>query len=376
MRRLIPYGLTVALVASIFIGTIASAAPAHQTAAASNKTQATMAATMTAAPATMAATMAAATPTPEILIQSTYKVELFASSTADYFGPDSLVVDGGNVFIDYQNKTAKDCTDKNTSTIVEYSMDGKVVTTFAIPGHSDGMRMDPTTKLLWVTSCEDGNPKFVTVDPKSGTITPYVFPAAPHSGGYDDLYFLDGKAYIAASAPKLDSNGNNVFPAVDLITLANGKVVLTPILKGNAKATDNTTDPATKVTLNLTDPDSLTTDDKGNLVLVSQGDSELITIANPGTPKQTVTRLPVGTQLDDTVWATSAKGSLLVSDGKTGNTYWVKSNNFVVGGIYTETPDDSGVVGMLGMVDPATGLITPFAIGFGKPTGMLFVPAS
>jgi len=28
------------------------------------------------------------------------------------------------------------------------------------------------------------------------------------------------------------------------------------------------------------------------------------------------------------------------------------------------------------MVGPATGYITPFAIGFGKATGMIFVPAS
>jgi len=326
--------------------------------------------------ATMVGTVAAQKPASDIATLSNYHVALFASSTADYFGPDSLVVDGANVFIDYQNKTAKDCTDKNSSTVVEYTLDGTVVNTFSVPGHSDGMRMDPTTHLLWTTSCEDGNAKFVTIDAKNRIITPYIFPAAPHKGGYDDVYFLNGKAYIAASNPTVDSNGNNTNPAVDQITLSNGKVVLTPILKGNAKATDNTKSPAATVTLNLTDPDSLSVDDKGNLVLVSQGDSELITIANPGTAKQTVTVLPVGTQLDDTVWATSTSGSLLVADGKTGNTYWVKSNSFVVGTIYTQTPDDSGVAGVLGTVDPATGTVTPFAVGFGKPTGMVFVPAA
>jgi len=335
--------------------------------------QATMAATMSA---TMAGTMAAQKQSADIAALSDYHVTLFASSTSTYFGPDSLVVADGNVFIDYQNTTAKDCTDKNSSTVVEYTMDGKVVKTFAVPGHSDGMRMDPTTHFLWVTSCEDGNAKFVTIDPKSGTVTPYVFPAAPHGGGYDDVYFLNGKAFIADSDPKLDSSGNTAFPAVDQITLSNGKVVLTPILMGNAKATDNSTTPASTVTLNLTDPDSLSTDNKGNLVLVSQGDSELIMIGNPGTAQQTVSRIPVGTQLDDTVWATSTHGSLLVADGTTGKTYWVKSDNFVVGSIYTQMPNDSGVAGALGTVDPTTGTITPFAIGFGKPTGMVFVPAA
>ena len=116
--------------------------------------------------ATVAATAAAATASTVVALPN-YQVTLFASSTSAYTNPDSLTVADGNVFIDYQNVTAKDCTDTKTSTVVEYTMDGKVVKTFAVPGHSDGMRLDPTTHLLWVTSCEDGNPKFVTIDPKA-----------------------------------------------------------------------------------------------------------------------------------------------------------------------------------------------------------------
>lgn len=304
-----------------------------------------------------------------------YRVTLFASSTSSFSKPDSLVVDNNHVFIDYQNVTAKDCTDTNHSTVVEYTMSGKVVKTFNIPGHSDGMRLDPSTHLLWTTSCEDGNPKFATIDPKNGKVTPYTFPIPPHQGGYDDLYFLNGKAFIAASNPTLDSNGVNLNPAVDEITLSNGHVILKPILAGNATATDNTTNPPSKVTLNLTDPDSLSTDGKGDLVLVSQADSELIMISHPGTAQQSVSRLSVGTQLDDTVWATSREGRLLVSDGA-GNTYWVSSTRFVPGTIYTELPSDSGVAGALGIVNPSTGIISPIAIGFSSPTGMLFVSDS
>src|SRR5690349_24677563 len=45
-----------------------------------------------------------------------YTISLFASQTGAYIGPDSLVVDNGFVYIDYQNTTAKDCTDTFTST--------------------------------------------------------------------------------------------------------------------------------------------------------------------------------------------------------------------------------------------------------------------
>jgi len=303
---------------------------------------------------------------------SGYTSSVFATGTASYFNPDAVEVDGSHVFIDYQNSTAKDCTDSNSSTIVEYTMAGAVVAKFTMPGHSDGMRVDPSTHMLWVSSCEDGNPKFATIDPSSGTVTAYTFPPPPHMGGYDDLYFLNGKTFIAASNPTLDSSGNNKYPAVDEITLSGTQVKLTPVLMGNATATDLLTN--TKVTLTLTDPDSLTVDPQGDLVLVDQADSQIIMISNPGTPQQKVSRLTVGSQPDDTVWATSATGRLLVVDGVRNQTFWI--SGVTNGTLYTELPDDSGVSGLFGKIDTSTGFIVPLAVGFVHPTGMLFVPGS
>src|ERR1700680_432702 len=61
-----------------------------------------------------------------------YSVSLFGRQTTTYTNPDSLVVDNRFVYIDYQNSTAKDCTDKNSSTIVKYDMTGKVLTTYTV----------------------------------------------------------------------------------------------------------------------------------------------------------------------------------------------------------------------------------------------------
>jgi hypothetical protein len=132
-------------------------------------------------------------------------------------------------------------------------------------------------------------------------VTPYTFPPTPHGGGYDDLFFLNGSTFIAASNPTLTSSGANPNPAIDKITIAGGKVSLTRVLRGDATAADvlNSNAP---VGLTLTDPDSTSVDNKGQLVLVSQGDSELIFINQPGTPQQAVSKLSVGTQLEDTVW--------------------------------------------------------------------------
>jgi hypothetical protein len=310
-----------------------------------------------------------------------YAITVFTQSDSRLIvaNPDAIEVDGQHVFIDYQNTTAKDCSDQvgtsaPSSTVVEYDMTGKILGHWTVPGHSDGMRVDPSTHLVWTTSCEDGNAKFTTIDPTSGTVTPYTFPPPPHGGGYDDLFFLNGSVFVAASNPTLDNNGVNRNPAIDKIALgSNGKLTLTPVLMGNASAADllNNNTPGA---LTLTDPDSLSLDSTGQLVLVSQGDSELIFVNSPGTAKQKVSKMSVGTQLEDTVWPTGP-GRLLVVDGGSGVTFWLKGA-FVKGDIYTQSPNDSGVDNFVAVVSPTTGFETPIAIGFLKATGMVFVPNS
>ncbi|HEV2027920.1 MAG TPA: hypothetical protein VGS16_05220 [Candidatus Dormibacteraeota bacterium] len=303
-----------------------------------------------------------------------YDITIFAptnDSRPIATNPDSIAVDGEHVFIDYQNVTAKDCTDEKTSTVIEYNMEGKMLNHWTVAGHSDGMRIDPSTHLVWTTSCENGNAKFAIINPTTGTVTAYAFPPAPHGGGYDDLYFFNGSAFVAASNPTLDSSGANPNPAIDKIGLGeNGTLILTPVLMGNAMATDLLSPNSPPAVLTLTDPDSLSVDNKGQLVLVSQGDSVLVFISNPGTPQQQVSRMSVGTQLEDTVWPTGP-GSLLVVDGG-GVTYWIRGP-FANGDIYTQSPNDSGVDNFVGVIDPKTGFETPIAIGFRKATGMVFV---
>lgn len=323
----------------------------------------------------VAAAKADDTPRSKVAALPGYDVSIFAQGTSAYFNPDSIDVAGNYVYVGYQNITAKDGTDNKTSTIVQYTRTGQVVHTFSILGHNDGLRFNPYTHLLWATSNEDGNPRIVTINPDTGVITPYTFPSpTPHGGGYDDVIFVGGKAFIAASNPTLNSSGVNTAPAVDEITLTNGQAVLTPILNGNATAIDLVTNQ--QVTLNLTDPDSQSLDSEGNLVQVDQADAQLIFIHNPGTAQQTVTRLSIGTQVDDTLWIPATKGKMLVVDGKTNTIYAVTIDRtgFTKGTIYTEAPSDSGVAGFVGTLELTTGTITPAIIGLSSPTGLAFLP--
>lgn len=300
-----------------------------------------------------------------------YKVRVWAQGTSQYSHPDSIERDGSDIWVGYQNVTSKAGGDGKTSTIVEYTRHGQVERTFAVPGHCDGLRIDPATHIVWASSNEDGNPGLVSIDPASGVVTPYTFAPTAHGGGFDDMAFLNGKMFIAASNPTLDAAGNNVFPALDEVSFSGTNVALSPVLLGNASALDLTTN--TPVTLNEVDPDSIAIDSSGNLVLVNQGGSEFVFIANPGTASQTVTRLATATQLEDPVWIPSADGELLVVDGATNTIYSVRTN-FVPGTVYTETPDDSSIASMLGTINLTTGVVSPKIIGFGKATGLLFVP--
>ena len=315
---------------------------------------------------------ATAAPIPVVAVDG-YKVSVFARGTQAYSGPDSIINDGQHVFVRYQNVTAKDGTDGRTSTIVEYDATGKVLRTIPLLGHCDGLRQDPATHKLWALSNEDGNPRLLIVDPATGSATPYAFPPVPHGGGFDDIGFTGGMVFMTASNPNTNKAGVNVYPALDKVTLAAGKVKLTPVLMGDAMATDLTSSTNAKVQLNLIDPDSITFDPEGNLVLDNQGGSQLVFINKPGTPQQYVTALPIGNQVDDTVWPSSTAGQLLVSD-TSANTIYSLRTTFVPGVSYSSTPNDSGVAGIVGTIDPATGIVTPVAIGFGSPHGITYVP--
>jgi hypothetical protein len=302
-----------------------------------------------------------------------YQVCLFVAATTKANHPDNVVVDGSHVWIGWQNITAKDGTDTKTSTIAEYTSSGKLVKSWSVIGHTDGMRMDPATHLMWVMCNEDGAPRLYTISPASSTATTYSLPnPTPWGGGFDDIQFVNGVAYADASNPSLNSAGKNVFTALYKVQLSGTKANLTPVLAAGATAT-TLNPPVSPVTLNLTDPDSMMIDPQGDLVLDSQGDQELLFIHGVGTSAQTVHVLSVGTPVDDTVWPTSSKGCMIIADNSSG-VYKVCSDLWVTGTPLTTAPNDSTIISFVGTLSLGTGQITPVIVGMNNPHGMAFIP--
>lgn len=156
-------------------------------------------------------------------------------------------------------------------------------------------------------------------------------------------------------------------------------VEVTPVLAGDATATDITTDAS--VTLNLQDPDPMTLDPLGNILLDSQADQQLIIVSNPGSSKQTVLRLPLsylasGTptpgETGDTTVVTSSEGFILIADKKLNTVYKLSKKAFTPGAAYTAA--DGGT--FVGTVDLTTGVVTPVLTGLTNPGGLVFVDTS
>jgi hypothetical protein len=318
------------------------------------------------------APLTALTVAAQVTPSATYTISTFAAGVAGvYSAPDSIAWLDGHIFIGYGNGIAPDGSDGKSSTIVEYKMNGDVVRTYSVVGHNDGLRVNPRTKKLWALQNEDGNPNLVIINPTNGNRTVYTFGPTPHGGGYDDIAFRGNDVFLSASNP---ANNPNFAPAVVKATIHGSVVNVSEALNASAVATNIPTD--TPVTLNLQDPDSMIFNPFGDLVLDSQADAELVLVHHLGFTDQSVYRLKLttkgaATQVDDTVFATSSYGVILVSDrdaGAAGVVYAISKNIFSPDAAYTATPNS------VGSLNFNTGVITNVVTGMVSPHGMAFIP--
>jgi hypothetical protein len=305
-----------------------------------------------------------------------YKLSVFVRAPAGLSAPDSIALSGGHIFVGYGDGHAPDGSDGKSSQVVEYRPDGGIVHVYTLRGHNDGLKVDPATKRLWALQNEDGNPRLEIIDPATKQTKLFLFGPTLHGGGYDDIVFLGGKVYMSASNPAHNPNNR---PAIVTAVLKLGKVAVAPLLLGTAQAIDIPTDKS--IRLNLQDPDSMTVDPLGDIVLDSQADQELIIITDPGAANQRALRLPlshetakgpVRVEVDDTAFATSAAGFILFSDKKLNKVYMLQKKAFAPGTAYTAANGGPFV----GTLDLTSGVITPVVTGLMNPGGLVFVDTS
>lgn len=321
---------------------------------------------------------------------SPYTIGVFASNPAGLSKPDSIAFNATNIFVGYGNGGAPDGTNGAISNVIEYDLNGNQVHNFQIPGHNDGLRINPTNGELWALQNEDANATLTIINLKSDKVTTYNFASpVPHGGGYDDLVFDGDSVFISASNP---ANNPNTAQAIVTARVAGNHIATTPILNGNALATDVRTNGT--VTLNLQDPDSMIFGGPvARLIMTSQGDGELILVQHPGLPCHQAFVVPLtspvmygnvigDTQADDTVFASTTTGRLLVADKSLGKVYAITTPRFEPFTYYFAVSvftDPSGATlsqSLVGQTNLATGVVTPIVTGLSNPGGMAFVPAT
>ncbi len=327
-------------------------------------------------------------PPASVVATGGYIVSVFAGATqaGKSKNPDSIIQVGSDIFVGYGDAVNPDGTVPGSNPpvqgqteIIEYDLTGKPLKTFEVIGHNDGL-LAYDSHTIWSLSNEDANPVLTVIDLSAGTQTEYT-PSTPllHGGGLDDMALIGGVVYVSASNPNVSAptpqfpNGIvSGAPAVISIALnANGTTFdWQPVLNGNAQATDIVS--AAAVTLNLTDPDSEATDPSGNLVLDSQGDSELVFISNPGTANQAAKLLSLTLnsqpeQVDDTRFVPKGYAPYMLVTDTSSNTIYRVDANFKAGDAYS-----NGGANIL-KLNPTTGAMTAVVSGLGSTHGMLFV---
>lgn len=304
--------------------------------------------------------------------QKGYDINVFTKGFGDFSAPDSIVAADGHVFIGYGNGNLPDGSDGKSSNIIEYTNQGEVVHVFTVLGHNDGLKAVPGTPFLLAMQNEDANPNLVVIDTTNNSQHLYTFAATPaHGGGYDDIVIRKGKVYFSASNPANDPNNE---PAIVEAKLNGGAITVSPLLEGNATATNVVT--GGSVTLNLQDPDSMTLDPAGNILMTSQADAELVLVRKPGTAAQTVLQIPLtspygAAQADDTIFTPSDDGVILVADTPANTVYAIHKQEFAPNVAYTAAV--GGTQGFVGRLDLDFGILTPVVTGLQSPHGMAFL---
>ena len=322
-----------------------------------------------------------------------------AMQTEHLVQPDDIVALGGHLYVGFQNNVGSQGEVAGSgnldSTLVEFTPTGSVVKQWDVKGKIDGMGADPATGRVFLTVNEDSKSSLYVES--GGTITHYTYTQSPlpHMGGTDAVSVFQGKILISASAPGTGGTAPKNAPAVYVVTLDSTTKVATaaPFFAINATATGvNAPNAGTNVTLALTDPDSNAVVPSGSpafagkFMLNSQGDLQLIFSDSSG---QNHHDLKLSLPVDDTAWATSASGSLYVTDSAA-DAVDVITGPFKVGTAYTAVapcnantapsvcpppPPTTYKGNYLGTINLTTGAVSPLTFtGVITPKGMVFVP--
>ena len=305
--------------------------------------------------------------------------------------PDDVAVsaDGTSLWVGYGNGAATDGSGTKTSSVVEYSIaTGTVLQniTEPVPGHIDGLKIDPATGEVWTNIDEDSHPKVVIINPKNGKATAFTVSSSLITGGLDDLVFSgNDSAFVTAS-----SQTSLTAPVIVEISIKEkkkgGSLTVTSVLPQSPPTVWNVVTNKAETGDTIGDPDSMTIDPAGELVLEDRMSDSLFIVRNPSAtnpvlrvPLALATTPDVPLEVDDTIFtysltsgASSTAGTIFIADPSANLIYTLTKPYFPSNEVYSAivTPGANAI----GLVDLNTGLVAQVATGFAGVHGLAFSP--
>jgi len=342
----------------------------------------------------LAAVMVAPLSAPAQTVVPPYTLSVFPGTPpAGATQPDDLAVstNGNRLWVGYGNGV--DTTGKSgSSNVVEYDIkSGVVLKNISIPGHVDGLKINPTTGDVWATENEDGNPTLAVIDHTSGAFKIYRFSPTLITGGFDDLVFAadprEASRHDPDSPPDVfvvaSSQVDTTTPVIVRISgpLRTTNTRLKATLPGAPQTVWNVVTNSAESTDTIGDPDSMTLDPASELVLDNRSDDSLY-IVRDQKAQHPILRVPLtlgGTpvEVNDTIFTTSATnglsstaGTIFITDTSANAIYMLTKPYFPANEVYTA----ANVANVVGLLDLNTGVVTPVATGFKGVHGLAFSP--
>lgn len=307
--------------------------------------------------------------------------------------PDDLAIsaNGKQLWVGYGNGV--DTFGKGgPSNLVEYDIaSGTVLKNIPIPGHLDGLKINPTTGDVWATENEDGNPTLAVVDHETGAFKIFRFSPTVITGGMDDLVFVAASrgdsghdsessedVYIVASS-QVDTTTPVIVRISGPLRATNTR--LTAALPGAPQSVWNVATNSAETTDMIGDPDSMTLDPAGELVLDNRSDDSLYIVRDPNA-QHPLLRVPLTlggspVEVNDTIFTLSetngvpsTAGTIFITDTSANAIYMLTKPYFPANEVYTA----ANVANVVGLLDLNSGVVTPVATGFKGVHGLAFSP--
>lgn len=304
-------------------------------------------------------------------------VSVFAKGAAvNAKAPDSITDGAGSIWVSYAGGTTADGSEPaGNSTVVRYATDGSIQHSFSIHGSVDGLKYNRFTGEVWALQNQDANSRLTLINTATNALTSATYAVTSTSQGYDDVVFKLGQTFLSYTNP-----GSLTDATIQQITSGPGTTPITvsTVLTGGALATNLNTGQKNQPQPSAPgDPDSLKLTPSGDLMQTSGNRDALIFVTNPGLASQSVSFLqltsPLGaavTGLDDAVFASATSGTFYLTEtGADNQVLKIHASGLTVGGLYGSV----GSLNELGLIDQATGVVTPFVTGLTGPHGLDFV---